>query len=181
MMFMQDEFKFYQDKNVQVIELPYKGEDLSMMVILPKKAENLAEIEKQFNAKKLEKWNTSLRKQKTRLYLPKFKITWGTVTLNDVLEEMGMKDAFDANLADFSAMTGNKDLYITSVLHKAFVAVDEEGTEAAAATGVIMGLRSMPRLQTFRADHPFIFTIKDNKTNSILFMGRLCNPAITNK
>ncbi|MBW8017665.1 MAG: serpin family protein [Planctomycetes bacterium] len=175
MMFMKDKFKFYEDKDLQVIDLPYKGDDLSMMVILPKKAENLAGIEKQLNAEKIKKFSKSLRKRDVMLYLPKFKITWGSFVLNDTLIKMGMKDAFDRN-ADFSGMNGNKDLYITSVVHKAFVAVDEEGTEAAAATGVVIGLRSIPKTYTFRADHPFVFMIKDNKIGSILFMGRLSNP-----
>ena len=93
---------------------------------------------------------------------------------------MGMMDAFDPSVADFSGMNGSRDLYISDVLHKAFVAVDEAGTEAAAATVVIMETTSMPVDQPieFKADRPFIFTIRDNPTGSILFLGRLMNPTL---
>ena len=95
--------------------------------------------------------------------------------LSQMLATMGMPDAFGRN-ADFSGMTGNKDLFISAVLHKAFVAVDEQGTEAAAATGVAM--RKTAIRPIFRADHPFIFIIKDNVSQSILFMGKVANPTI---
>jgi serpin B len=104
-------------------------------------------------------------------------MTWGTFNLNDSLKSMGMKDAFSSD-ADFSGMTGMRDLFISAVLHKAFIEINEEGTEAAAATAVIMG-RSLRKV--FRADHPFIFMIKDNRTGSILFMGRIVNPAKSEK
>jgi len=90
---------------------------------------------------------------------------------------MGMTDAFDEDKADFSGMSGKKDLFITAVLHKAFVEVNEEGTEAAAATGVVVGLTAAPpRQPVFRADHPFLFLIRDLRSNSILFLGRVMDP-----
>jgi serpin B len=91
---------------------------------------------------------------------------------------MGMPDAFDPNRADFSAMIGKKELFISAVIHKAFVEVNEEGTEAAAATGVVVGVTSIaPPPPTFKADHPFVFFIRDNATRSILFLGRVLNPS----
>ena len=91
---------------------------------------------------------------------------------------MGMPDAFDPELADFSAMVGQKELYISAVIHKAFLEVNEEGSEAAAATGVVVGVYSIaPTPPIFKADHPFVFFIRDNKSQSILFLGRVLNPA----
>ena len=99
----------------------------------------------------------------------------------DTLKAMGMERAFDANAADFSGMTGRRDLFISAVIHKAFVDVNEEGTEAAAATGVVMTTRAAPIQKpkeppVFRADHPFIFMIRDNRSRAIMFLGRITNP-----
>ena len=104
--------------------------------------------------------------------LPKFKMT-SEFMLKDVLSEMGMPMAFDAAKADFSGMTTASKLFISDVVHKAFVDVNEEGTEAAAATAVVMEYMSLPLPATFRADHPFVFLIRDNRTGSILFLGAL--------
>ena len=103
-------------------------------------------------------------------------MTTGPLELKDILKSMGMRDAFSLPPADFSGMTGIKDLFISNVLHKAFVAVDEKGTEAAAATAVISAGGGISHEPVFRADHPFVFFIKDNRSGSILFMGRLTNP-----
>jgi serpin B len=119
--------------------------------------------------------------QEVIVYLPKFKMTWGTFELNKSLIALGMPYAFDVppNTADFSGMNGNKDLSIAYVFHKAFVEVNEEGTEAAAATAVIMTLKSAPHSSpVFHADHPFLFVIRDNRSGSILFMGRVMNPTM---
>ena len=105
-------------------------------------------------------------------------MTTETLGVGGILKEMGMKDAFDLLRADFSGMTEKKELFISKVLHKAFVEVNEEGTEAAAATAVVMNLKSMPRpAPVFRANRPFLFMIRDNYSGSILFMGRVMNPA----
>jgi serpin B len=109
--------------------------------------------------------------------MPKFKMT-SRFSMAEVLRSMGMTDAFSAQAADFSGMTGRRDLFISAVIHQAYVDVNEEGTEAAAATGVVMRLTSaMPdRTPVFRADHPFLFLIRDKTTGSILFLGRVMNP-----
>jgi serpin B len=115
-----------------------------------------------------------------KVYLPKFKLSWGAFTLNSNLQALGMVQAFQEGVADFSGMDGRPDwLYIGAVVHKAFVEVNEEGTEAAAATGVIMQARTMRppvEIPEFRADRPFVFLIRENETGSILFMGRIANP-----
>lgn len=172
----KDEFEFGQTKELMILHLPYKGDDLKMVVLLPKRKHELARIEKELTSENLAKWQKQVRKQEVDVYLPKFKMT-SEFGLKPVLSKMGMAVAF-GRAADFSGMDGTKFLYITAVLHKAFVEVNEEGTEAAAATGVVMGLRSIPTPPpVFRADHPFIFLIQDNSTGSILFAGRVMNPA----
>jgi len=162
-------------EGLQVLELPYVGEALSMVVLLPKKVDGLAELEDRLTAENLEKWTTRLRKEKVSIFLPKFTMT-SQFQLQDTLASMGMPDAFNMS-ADFSGMDGTKNLFISAVIHKAFVAVDEEGTEAAAATGVVIRLKAAPRpAPVFRADHPFVFIIRDNVSGSILFLGRVVDP-----
>ncbi len=166
-------FPYMQGAGFQALELAYKGDELAMVVLLPARKSNLAALEKKLNAKSLNAWLGKLREQKVIVGLPRFKVTWD-LDLKKTLISMGMIDAFGA--ADFSGMTGTRDLFISAVVHKAFVAVDEEGTEAAAATAVVMGRTSLPRYPVFRADRPFVFLIRDRKTGSILFLGRVVNP-----
>jgi len=176
LMHQKEYFKYGQTDTLELLELPYKGDDLSMLVLLPKEKDGLAALEKELTAENLTAWQKRMYKKEVLVYLPKFKMT-SEFSLNDTLKAMGMSDAFDQLKADFSGMDGTKNLYISAVLHKAFVEVNEEGTEAAAATGVVMGLRSMPAPPpVFRADHPFVFIIKDNNTDSILFVGRVTDP-----
>ena len=174
LMYQKEELKYAQTDSLQLLEMTYKGEDLSMLVLLPKSKDGLADLEKELTPNNVTEWQKRLHKQKVKVYLPKFKMT-SQFNLSQMLATMGMPDAFGRN-ADFSGMTGNKDLFISAVLHKAFVAVDEQGTEAAAATGVAM--RKTAIRPIFRADHPFIFIIKDNVSQSILFMGKVANPTI---
>jgi serpin B len=117
----------------------------------------------------------SARLQDVRLTLPKFKLT-EEFQLQEVLGRMGMPAAFQPGTADFSGMDGKKDLYLSKVLHKAYVEVNEEGTEAAAGTGVVVAPAAVRVPYTFRADHPFLFLIRDNRTGSDLFVGRVVNP-----
>jgi serpin B len=121
-------------------------------------------------------WVGKLHRREVEVALPRFKTT-AEFSLKDTLVAMGMTDAFDAGRADFSGMTGTKDLFISRVVHKAFVDVNEEGTEAAAATAVVMERMAMPEPPpVFRADHPFLFLIRDTKTGAILFLGRILDP-----
>lgn len=207
MMYQEEEFKYAQNDLMQILELPYKGGDLSMVILLPRAKDaagkptplgqtpievirgkdrqtvtprvasfGLAEVEKTLTADALAEWQKEMHSQKIEVYLPKFKMT-SEFSLNKTLAGMGMPDAFDPGAADFSGMTGDKDLFISAVLHKAFVEVNEEGTEAAAATGVVVGVTAMPAPPpVFRADHPFVFIIKDDTTGSILFVGRVADP-----
>ena len=147
-----------------------------MLVVLPKNGV-LPSIEKTFSLADLQKWKQALKYQKVDVYIPKFKFEAKYAMSND-LKAMGMPTAFTNN-ADFSGMTGKKDLFISDVIHQAFVEVDEKGTEAAAATAVVMkntAVREESEPISFIADHPFIFLIKDNTTGNILFMGRVTDP-----
>ena len=181
MMHRWDEFRYGAIDDLQILELPYGDGSLSMIVLLPKEIDGLADLEAELTFRNLQRWTASLKHEdEVKVYLPKFKTT-SQFEMSDTLKAMGMKSAFDANAADFSGMTGDRDLYISAVIHKAFVDVNEEGTEAAAATAVIMSPRSA-RIQepteppVFRADHPFVFMIRDNRNDAILFVGRIMNP-----
>jgi serpin B len=175
-------YPYLDTADFQAVKLPYKGNELSMVVVLPKKVDGLANLEKQIAPKMLSEtlasWKQGgrFRSEEVVLTLPKFKMT-REFGLGDVLAAMGMKDAFSASAADFSGMDGQKDLFISAVVHKAFVDVNEEGTEAAAATAVGVALSSMPAEPiTFKADHPFLFLIRHEASGAILFMGRVADP-----
>jgi serpin B len=163
----------------QVLTLPYKGEDLSMVVILPKAVDGLAKTVKAMTAAKLEDALRGSRKREVRVSLPRFKIEGKTANLNEPLKSLGIRKAFDPQAADFSGMFAEIPAYVDQVLHKAFVEVNEEGSEAAAATAVMMdkGKASDDGPVDFIADHPFLFLIRDNRTGCILFLGRLNKPA----
>ncbi len=174
------EFNYAKADEVQILELPYDGEDLSMLLILPEE-DNLKKLEKSINTKKLSEWKNAFEKQRVDIYVPKFKFET-KYFMADTLKEVGISDAFVFGAADFSGMDGTKNLYIDNVIHQAFVEVNEEGTEAAAATAVIVvewgsdGVEEKVVIPVFRADHPFIFIIQQKETGNILFMGRVSNP-----
>jgi serpin B len=167
-------FNYTQNKDLQILEMPYAGEDLSMLILLPFN-NDIEVLENSFTIEKLTEWKKSLRKRRVKIYIPKFKFET-KYFLKETLGDLGMPTAF-TNLADFSGMTGTKELEIDKVIHQAFIEVNEEGTEAAAATGIAMVVKSIPPpTPIFKADHPFIFIIQQNETGNILFMGRVNNP-----
>jgi serpin B len=133
-------------------------------------------LEATLQVENLEKWTKDLAEAEVQVSLPRFELNF-PFRLDDTLKSLGMVDAF-SDKADFSGMDGSKELFIGAVLHKAFVAVNEQGTEAAAATAVVVQFKVMAFLSNvFRADHPFVFLIRENSTGSILFIGRVVNPA----
>jgi serpin B len=174
-------FNYTEDSNLQILEMPYSGDELSILLLLPKN-DNLEKLESLLSTKKLLEWKKDLKEQRVKIYIPKFKFETRYLMTND-LKSMGMPTAF-SSLADFSGMTGYKELKINEVIHKAFVEVNEEGTEAAAVTSVEMRPMSIsspqkkPEIPIFRADHSFIFLIQQKSTGNILFMGRVVNPTL---
>lgn len=172
-------FQYAEFPGLQVLELPYAGDDLSMMVVLPRQIDGLADLEAGFTEEKLATWIATLESQEVMAILPKFKTT-SEFSLARTLAALGMTDAFILGQADFSGMDGHTNLFINDVIHKAFVEVNEEGTEAAAATAIMMPEGAAPLnprpIPVFRADHPFLFLIRNNRDGSILFLGRVMDP-----
>ncbi|MEA3230052.1 MAG: serpin family protein, partial [archaeon] len=166
-------FNYAETEDIRILELPYKGSELSMLILLPKE-DDLGALEHLLNTESLNRWKSMLREKKIDVYMPRFKFETKYFMAED-LKDMGMPSAF-SSAADFSAMTGKRDLYISQVIHQAFVEVNEEGTEAAAATAVVMKVKAVMS-DIFRADHPFIFIIQEKDTGNILFLGRVADPA----
>jgi len=176
MMYMKNDktkFNYADAGDLQILELPYKGEDISMLILLP--SENLESIEPFLNSEKLKEYKNQMQDTKLdAIYLPKFEFD-SKYFMKETLSAMGMPLAFSSS-ADFSGMDGTRSLFIDKVIHQAYVKVDEEGTEAAAATAVIMTESAAIPRNVFRADHPFIFIIQEKETGNILFMGRVTDP-----
>ena len=160
---------FARTDQARIVELPYEGEKVSMLVLIPEEIDGIKLLEESITVDNLKKWREDFQKMKVRVYLPKFHLET-TYDMIPVLQEMGIHDAFgDANFGGIS----DSGLFIDKVIHKAFVEVNEEGTEAAAVTGIAT-LQSGPL--EFRADHPFVFLIQDNESGQILFIGRVMDP-----
>ncbi len=179
MMHSTDEYSYMENSQLQMLEMPYSG-NLSMLILLPR-SEDPSALESSLNLDNLDAWKAGLQLQEVRVSIPKFKFET-EYQMSDTLKDMGMVQAF-SDSADFSLMTGKKGLKIDQVVHKAFVQVDENGTEAAAATAVVMVGTAMeqnpqPSTPVFRADHPFIFIIQQQDTGNILFMGRVSDPSV---
>ncbi|MDH3209715.1 MAG: serpin family protein [Burkholderiaceae bacterium] len=178
-------FNYLDGGTFQALELPYKGGELSMVVLLPNASDGMPNLEQSLSPAKLQQWlNQLTQPSEVTVTLPKFKIE-ATFQLSDSLQALGMKQPFDPELADFSGIAPREqmqhegNLYLDNVIHKAFVDVNEQGSEAAAATSVAIAksisLDALPII--FRADHPFVFLIRDNRSGAILVMGRLTDPS----
>jgi serine protease inhibitor len=163
-------FRLGASDGVQILELPYQGKRLSMVLLLPEKAGGLSEMEKKLSAGNLTKWLDGLTLSRVMVTMPKFKLA-SEFSLKPMLSAMGMSRAFSPE-ADFSGLNGKKDLFISEVVHKAFVEVNEVGTEAAAVTVVGVVEASFCPPPQFTANRPFLFLLRDNSTGSILFLGR---------
>ena len=175
-MHMNRALPYYKDEDVQAIMLPYKEGRLSMMIILPAAVEGWELISPVLDYERLKRMESHFETKEVHISLPKFSTELKT-NLSKELTSMGMDKAFGMG-ADFSGMNGKKDLFIDEVIHKAFIEVSENGTEAAAATAAVISLKSALREpEIFKADHPFLYLIRDQQTGSIIFMGRLVNPS----
>jgi serpin B len=174
MMKQTEWFGYTEGEGYQAVELPYDGEELSMVILLPE-AGNFEAFEQGLQAQRVYDIISRLQSTRVALTMPKFEFD-SEFSLKDTLAGMGMPIAF-SGAADFSGMTGNRDLFISDVIHKAYVSVDEAGTEAAAATAVVMTMTAVPEPPVeVTLDHPFIFLIRDIETGVILFVGRVMNP-----
>jgi serpin B len=170
-------FRYLENDDLSALSLPYKTEGkkedaLSLVVLLPKKIAGLADIEKKMSAATLARWIGGMSQQEVAVELPRFEVT-SFAALSQPLSAMGMKTAFTPD-ADFSGMAPK--LGISEAFHKAYVSVNEKGTEAAAATAILMVKADGGKKFSFRADHPFIFAIRDDRTGAILFIGRVVDP-----
>jgi serpin B len=181
MMHTAESFRYaeIEEADLQLLEIPYESDQISMIVVLPRRREGLEDLERGLDGVRLKAWMEKLREGNVRVHLPRFRIESG-MRLRQTLSDMGMSLAFASGRADFSRMDGTRDLFISEVVHKSFVEVTEEGTEAAAATAVVMTLGYStigPRPPVFNADHPFLFLIRDRLTGSVLFIGRVMDPS----
>ncbi len=183
LMYQKKYFAYTENAMFQGIEIPYRNADLSLVILLPKKVDGIIEMENSLKTKQLTGWLRKAPFEEVVLYLPKFKIT-SEFSLANTLKDMGINDAFDLERADFSGISPKSpdprlNVYIGDVIHKAFIDLNEEGTEAAAATAVVMaaGAAMVERPSpVFRVDHPFLLMIRDTETDSILFMGCIMDP-----
>jgi serpin B len=171
--------RYFETADAQVVKLPYARGAFSMIVILPKDKSGLPALEARLDEELIEGLRSKLENKRVDLSLPKFKAE-GAFDMVDALKGLGVKSAFEGNLADFSFMNGKRDLFINAASHKSFVEVNERGTEAAAATAIGVARMTAAAPQDapviFRADHPFIFLIQDEAGGTILFMGRVAKP-----
>jgi serpin B len=186
MMKRMDDYEYAEDEGLQILKMPYVGDEVSMVILLPKKVDGLADLQKRLTPENLDKWGRAGKTQKVVVTLPKFKLT-AEFELSKTLAAMGMPDAFALGKADFSGMDGTRTLFISAVIHKSFLDINEEGTEAAAATAAVptaSAPRHEPPPPVFKADHPFLFLIRHEKSGAILFMGRVATlegPAAASK
>uniref|UniRef100_A0A674IY88 Serpin domain-containing protein n=1 Tax=Terrapene triunguis TaxID=2587831 RepID=A0A674IY88_9SAUR len=178
MMFQREKFNWTYIKTVHthIIELPYVNNDLSMLILLPDDISDDT-TERDLTYETLSRWTSSEMMEKTNVdvYLPRIKME-ESYDLKSTLSSMGMRDAFSQDRADFRGMSEKNNLVLSNVFHKCFVEINEEGTEAAAASAASMTSRSLISAIQFAADHPFLFFIRHNKTKTILFFGRFCSP-----
>ncbi|XP_041670582.1 leukocyte elastase inhibitor-like isoform X2 [Cheilinus undulatus] len=174
-------YAYIREAKLEILEMPYIRKELSMLIFLPNDMEDgtmgLGKLEKQLTYERFVEWTDPrrMRESEVNVIVPKFKME-ESYDLKNVLTSMGMVDAFNMGTCDFSGMSPAKGLALSKVVHKAFVEVNEEGTEAAAATAAVVMLMCARMTPTFNADHPFLFFIRHNRSGSILFAGRYCSP-----
>ncbi|XP_026561590.1 neuroserpin [Pseudonaja textilis] len=186
MMYQQGEFyygEFSDGSNeaggiYQVLEIPYEGDEFSMMIVLSRQEVPLAALEPLVKAQLIEEWATSVKKQKVEVYLPRFTIEQ-EIDLKDALKGVGITEVFSQS-ADLTAMSDNKLLYLSKAVHKSILEVNEEGSEAAAASGMIAISRMAVLYPQIIVDHPFFFVVRNRITGTIIFMGRVMHPEAMN-
>ncbi|KAM7229788.1 hypothetical protein CapIbe_019904 [Capra ibex] len=179
MMFKKSTFKmtYIEEISTQILVLPYVGQELNMVILLPSESTDVYTVEKALTYEKFVAWTKpdAMDEEEVEVFLPRFTLE-ESYDMERVLQDLGMTDAFEEAQADFRGMSSRRELYLSKVVHKSFVEVTEEGTEAAAATGVVVMMRSLIVVPRFCADRPFLFFIQHGNTGAILFCGRFCSP-----
>jgi serpin B len=175
MMYIKNPFKYYRNNDFQLLEMPYGSGKYSMLIFLPQQGKTTNEVISMLNPESVNGWLKQTSEQEKEVYLPKFEFKFEN-SLVDELKALGMKDAFDDKLANLKGISEQQDLLVTAVMHKTYIKVDERGTEAAAVTGITVGTTSIGEDNSFRADHPFVFAIREKDTQAILFIGKVMNP-----
>jgi serine protease inhibitor len=175
-MTIENPYKLYSNENFQMLEMPYGSGKYSMLIFLPASGKNTNDVISLLNSDNMTNWLSKMSEQKKKVFLPKFEFKFED-SLVDELKTLGMTDAFNDAKANLSGISDAAKLVISEVMHKTYIKVDERGTEAAAVTGITVGLTSIGPDTSFRADHPFVFAIREKDTNAILFIGKVMNPA----
>ncbi|XP_061593276.1 antithrombin-III [Cololabis saira] len=180
MMYQETKFKYknFPDDQVQLLEMPYRGEDITMVIVLPSRDTPLSQVEENLDLRKLNDWLTQMEETKVSVYVPRFRVE-DHLSLKEKLQEMGLNDLFNADKASLPGLLedGSDGLYISDAYHKAFLEVNEEGSEAAAATAVVAYGRSFNfNREIFQADRPFLVLIRESTINALLFVGRVADP-----
>lgn len=180
MMYQRHLYPYYRTLTHEILEIPYKGNEYSMLIVLPRTNHGLTQQAGTLSLNDIKKHDINKKFEDILVYVPKFKLETN-YQLGPILQKMGLVDAF-SDKADFSGISGSKNLLISDAIHKAFIEVDEKKTEAAAATALVMKLTSMAPAQKapidFRADHPFTFMIRHNDSRAIVFMGQVTEPEV---
>jgi serpin B len=176
-MTIENPFNYYSQQDFQMLEMPYGSGKYSMLIFLPASGKKVDDVISQLTSDNITNWISKLTEQKKKVFLPKFEFKFDD-SLVDELKALGMTDAFDDSKANLSGISDDAKLVITEVMHKTYIKVDERGTEAAAVTGITVGVTSVgPDNLTFRVDHPFVFAIREKDTNAILFIGKVMDPS----
>ncbi len=174
---IENEFSYYHHADFELLEMPYGNEKYSMLILLPVAGKSTNDLIGLLTAGNIGEWMKKMTLQKKEVYLPRFEFRFEN-SLVDELEALGMTDAFDAIKANLTGISEEADLLISEVMHKSYIKVDERGTEAAAVTGITVGVNSIGPDNSFRADHPFLFLIREKDTNAILFIGKVADPTM---
>ena len=175
MMTQESTYRSLINESFSAIEMPYGQGNFIMTVMVPATGKNTSDLIADFNAGNWKKWNDAMNSNKVQISLPRFKMTYEK-TLNELLSAMGMVDAFNSNIADFTRLSSDRTLYISEVKHKTMVEVNEEGTIAAAVTSTGMSAVSIQLPQVINVNKPFVFVISEKSTGAILFTGRIMDP-----
>lgn len=176
MMYIEETFNYFDASDFELLEMPYGGEKFSMLIFLPKSGIKTDDVIAELSSDNVNSWISKLTSQKKQVYLPKFEFRFDK-SLVEMLEALGMTDAFDDRRANLSGISDAARLVVTEVMHKTYIKVDEEGTEAAAVTEITVGYTSAnPASEVFRVDHPFVFAIREKDTGAILFVGKVMSP-----